>query len=358
MRVLQLIDSLNAGGAERMAVNYANALTSRLEGAYLCATREEGLLKESLSENVGYLFLNRKKTIDLSAIKRLSTFVKQEHIDVIHAHATSFFLATLIKILNPKLILVWHDHYGNSEFLENRPLFVLRRCSAWFSHIFTVNSKLEAWARTKLPSVPVSYLPNFAQVDTNKPKTGLKGTKGKRILCLANLRPQKDHLNLLKAFQLVLEKYSDWTLHLLGKDFKDDYASEIKGYINKNHLNKNVFLYGSCTDINHVLKQGDIGVLGSKSEGLPLALLEYGLAGLPVVATQVGDCYKVVSKPNEGILVEPNNHKDLSQAILKYIEHENLRHLAATHLKAKVLSDFSETAVIESLISIYNSHKL
>ncbi len=38
MKVLQLIDSLHAGGAERVAVNYANALASRVEKSFLCAT--------------------------------------------------------------------------------------------------------------------------------------------------------------------------------------------------------------------------------------------------------------------------------------------------------------------------------
>ena len=56
MKVLQLIDSLNAGGAERVAVNYSNSLASRIEASFLCTTREEGVLKGSLSKNVQYLF--------------------------------------------------------------------------------------------------------------------------------------------------------------------------------------------------------------------------------------------------------------------------------------------------------------
>jgi len=69
MRVLQLIDSLEAGGAERVAVNYANGLLNRIDGSYLCVTRAEGLLKSSVNNAVGYLFLNKKATIgDLEVI--------------------------------------------------------------------------------------------------------------------------------------------------------------------------------------------------------------------------------------------------------------------------------------------------
>ena len=60
MRVLQLIDSLRPGGAEKMAMTYANALVGQVEGSYLCCSRMEGMLKESLLPEVGYLFLNKK----------------------------------------------------------------------------------------------------------------------------------------------------------------------------------------------------------------------------------------------------------------------------------------------------------
>ena len=92
----------------------------RIEASYLCATREEGLLKESLSKDVRYLFLNKKSTLDFKAIIKLNRFIKVNKINIIHAHASSFFIATIIKILNPKLVLIWHEHYGNRENLHNK----------------------------------------------------------------------------------------------------------------------------------------------------------------------------------------------------------------------------------------------
>ena len=59
MKVLQLIDSLATGGAERMAVNLANLLSSHIESSYLCSTRKEGALKNAINLDVKYLFLNR-----------------------------------------------------------------------------------------------------------------------------------------------------------------------------------------------------------------------------------------------------------------------------------------------------------
>ena len=56
IKILQLIDSLEAGGAERMAVNYANALCSYAGFGALATTRAEGILKQQLNGSVCYNF--------------------------------------------------------------------------------------------------------------------------------------------------------------------------------------------------------------------------------------------------------------------------------------------------------------
>lgn len=357
MKVLQLIDSLHAGGTERVAVNIANALCNRINASYLCTTRQEGVLKDSLSQYVGYLFLNRKSTLDFKAIHRLHRFVRGNAINVVHAHSSSFFIGTILKLLNPRLVLVWHDHYGKSEFLDTRPKLVLRFCSRFFNHVFCVNTKLEAWNKKHLKAKSINYLPNFAVLNYKEKITKLKSKKDKRIVCLANLRDQKDHITLLKSFEKVLESAPDWTLHLVGKDFNDGYSKEIKAFIKEQDLDASVFLYGSCPDTLNILNQATIGVLSSKSEGLPLALLEYGLAGLPVVATNVGDCGKVISAPEEGVLIAQERDDLLAKALIDLIEKNDLRTNLGHCLNFKVVNSFSENSVVETLITVYKKHQ-
>ncbi|HIC32722.1 MAG TPA: glycosyltransferase, partial [Flavobacteriaceae bacterium] len=315
MKVLQLIDSLEAGGAERVAVNIANALVTEVSGSYLCSTRKEGLLKASLDSDVGYLFLDKQGTFDLKAILKLKRFVKQEQIDIIHAHSSSYFTATLVKLLCPKVKIIWHDHYGNSEFLHQRTKQVLKLCSYFFSHVFSVNQLLASWAKNKLYIETVSYLPNFSVENIQALVTQLQGVEGKRIVCLANLRPQKDHINLLNAFKAISHQHQDWTLHMVGKDFEDDYSNTVKQHIVDLKLSNQVFVYGSCPDTSAILQHSDIGVLSSKSEGLPLALIEYGLASLPTIATNVGQCKEVIIDEQTGLLVPSENPNALSETL-------------------------------------------
>ena len=76
IRVIQLIDSLEPGGAERMAVTIANGLLEEVGYSGLVTTRLEGGLRNTINQKVGYAFLNKKKAIDFSALLRLRTFVK------------------------------------------------------------------------------------------------------------------------------------------------------------------------------------------------------------------------------------------------------------------------------------------
>ncbi|WP_027126485.1 glycosyltransferase [Gelidibacter mesophilus] len=355
MRILQLIDSLEAGGAERMAVNIANLLSGTIDRSYICATRQEGLLKASIKPEVSYLFLNKQRKIDVSAINNLNHYIRKEQIDIIHAHSTSFFMATLMKWQHPNLKIVWHDHYGNSAFLEHRHFAVLKFCSRYFALILSVNRDLETWANTHLKCKKVAYLPNFAIRETEStPVTQLKGNSGKRLLCLANLRPQKNHHTLLQAFKLVLQQHPDWTLHCVGQDFKDAYAESLFQLVKTLGLECQVFFYGSCQDTSAIIQQVDIGVLSSVSEGLPLALLEYGLGGLPIVATQVGDCSSVLPVACQQFLVAPNHPELLAKQIMVLMSDEALRRRTGTLIHGHVLEYFSASAVEDKLTALYS----
>lgn len=352
MKILHLIDSLNSGGAERMAVSYANALAGRGVSVYLWSTREEGILKETLYPQVQYRFLNRKGPVGFKALFAASKQIKKENIQLIHAHATSFFFATLLKWLNPQLKLIWHDHYGKSDELHLRKARELKFCSNYFDAVISVNEKLKNWAKGELKCKHVYFIKNFVSPDIH-PKNSLllKGNDGRRIVCLANIRPQKNHLNLLKAFQILHQSQPDWSLHLPGNAPDAAWLLRLQDFVRQHHLEQSVFFYGAQKGVAYLLQQAEIGVLSSDSEGLPLALLEYALAGLPVVTTDVGYCREVVQ--GFGKVVPPQNAEALAAALLEYIEQPEQRKKEALQLQEHVVKNYAEAAVLPEVLEIY-----
>lgn len=351
MRIVQLIDSLEAGGAERMAVNYANALAGEIDFSGLVATRKEGSLKKQLDKKVNYLFLEKKTSLDSKAVLKLRKYIVSHQIQIIQAHSSSFFLAVLVKLSLPKIKIIWHDHYGNSDFLKERSKYLLQLAASFFSGIIAVNEKLKTWSLVVLHYKNGIYLPNFATIDTKVPShTELLGSTGKRILCLANLRPQKNHFLLLDVASKLKVSHPDWSFHLLGKDFQDNYSKELNAKIKKEQLENHVFLYDSCSDIAAVLTQVQIGVLTSNSEGLPVSLLEYALHKKAVLITNVGQVAAVVENNTNGFLVESNNSDLFYSRLVELIENKLLRERFAEKLQLKVVAHFSSASIMKKYI--------
>ncbi|WP_438963148.1 glycosyltransferase family 4 protein [Nonlabens sp.] len=354
MRVIQIIDSLDAGGAERMAVQIANELLAAGHESHLCTTRREGSLRPTIDEKVGYIFLEKKGKLGIKAMTKLKTYVVKNNIEIIHAHSTSFFTATVIKWWLPSIKLVWHDHYGNAEAVADRNARVLKKCSRFFNGIISVNETLKTWAQEQLKSVSVIYLRNFVSIQKDQQlHVALPGIEGKRIVHLANLRPQKDHFTLLKAFKIVQKSYPDWSLLLVGKDFEDDYSRNIESTIQEENLYNHVHLLGSRSDTAAILCNTDIAVLSSISEGLPVALLEYGMARLPVIATEVGACKEVLA--GHGITVAPAHTNELAAAIIDYIENPNQAKMMAASFQNHVITTFGAHSYIKELEKFYST---
>lgn len=353
MKVLQLIDSLHAGGAERMAVLTANLIAEKGMESFLVATREEGILLEQLHPKVGYLFLRKKFKFDPIALLELKDFVVRNDISIIHAHSTSFFLAYLLKLRVPSRKLIWHDHYGRSEELDDRSAKILKVASRRFNHVISVNEKLEKWALNKLKTQNVSYLNNFSMLNFDKGLAKpISGEEGKRILCLANFRHQKDHENLFRAWSSIQNRFPDWSLHCVGKSFEDGHYKKLQALIDELKL-KNLFIYGDRTDIGPIIKNCQIGVLSSRSEGLPLALIEYGLGELAVVCTDSGQCREVLD--DNGFLVEVENHELLAEKLSELISSENLRSRLSKSFSQHIVANYGPDNYFNKLNEIYNS---
>lgn len=352
MRILQLIDSLEIGGAEKMAVNFANALNEKIDFSAIAVTRKEGKLYEAIDNKNNYLFLNKKRTIDFKAIFNLKTYCKSNQIEIIHAHGTSFFTAFLLKLVYPKMAILFHDHSGARSNQNKNSNFFLWLTSYFFRGIIVVNHSLKDWAIKNLNCKKVIYLPNFTSFSNSTVKeTILKAKDGFRILYLANLRNPKNHQMLIDVAIKIKENYPDWSFHLVGKDSNDEYSNAIKKSIINNNLENNVYVYGQKNDTKAIIDQSEICVLTSSSEGLPVALLEYGLLKKPVVSTNVGEIPLLIQNNKNGFIVEATNLEEFYISLSKLIENSALRHKFGQEFYKTISSSNSKETVISNYLN-------
>ena len=353
---MQITDSLHAAGRQRVAVNLANFLQNNGYRSYLCTTRSEGPLENQIGENVGRLRLARKNQFDISALRRLVSFIRKQQIQVLHAHGASLFLAGMASLFPPYPMVVWHDHFGRFG-QEERPAWFYRLGAARVRAVITVSEALAEWARSRLhmPAERVWYLPNFVQehVEEKEEPFVLPGVSGFRIVCVANLRPQKDHITLLRAMALVVRQVLQAHLFLVGDSRDRSQYDCIQKEIVQQKLDRHVSLLGVRRDVPAILNACDIGVLSSVSEGFPLTLLEYGRAGLPVVSTSVGQCAEILDNGKAGLLVSPRSPKQLANALIQLIKEPTRGEVFGKQLQFRAKHLYTSDRVVERVCHIY-----
>jgi glycosyltransferase involved in cell wall biosynthesis len=352
-----MTDTLALGGAERVAVNLANLLPRDHYRVFFCATRSEGPLAWQLAPDVERICLGRRRRFDLSALKRLVNFIRANDIRLLHAHATALFVAAQMSMVSPRPKLIWHDHFGRYA-TEQRPVAIYRLLASRASGVISVNQPLADWAieRLKLPPDRVWYIPNFVTpVSDNGAEIALPGTPGKRIVCVANLRPEKDHLTLVRALALVAEREPEAHLVLAGATGNQAHFESVGKEIDRLGIDGKVSILNETQDVPALLRGCDVGVLSSASEGLPLALIEYGQAGLPAVATSVGQCPEVLDDGRAGIVVPPRDPEKLAEALLSLLESSERRKDLGEKFQQRVARLYNPEPVIERICRIYDA---
>ena len=347
MRILQLIDSLNSGGAERMCINIANVLHENGYKVVICASRAAGPLENFISQGVNLYILRKKNSLDIAAFRKFLKIIRSSSIDVIHAHSSSLFWAIAAKLFTRNLRVIWHDHLGLkvSDRKTNR---MYRLVSGQVDAIISVNDELAEWSRKnmKLSDERIQVLNNFSLLALVPHQSNPDYFT---VVCLANIRPQKNHATLIRAIDIVSKFKLPKKLRVIlaGSYDEGEYFNGLKSLVNELRLNEIIEFRGPVEDTATLLASSDCGVLSSISEGLPVALLEYGIAGLPVVVTDVGRCAEVTGDGKYGQVVQPDDQEAMADALREILENRDQAFIMGSAFRKHVLEKYGPTQFMD-----------
>ena len=306
-----------------MAVNMAAVFSEGSIDNMLIVSREIGMQGKRVHEKTHLKCLNKSGTLDWRAFSNLLKHAKAFQPAVVHVHSTSLFWGVLLKCFLQNVKLIWHDHYGLSDQLNPADRKAERIAIKWVDGIVSVNERLRLWAVDKLgvSSGRVILIENFPYLKYMEKRKDLLGSPV-ILLQMANFRPQKNHLLTIKALEVLRSKYHiKADLWLAGSTALDQhYTKQVQRAISDYGLESQVKILGEVEDVEMLLAKADIGLLSSKSEGLPVSLLEYGLAGLPVVVTDVGLCKQVLESGKYGKVVASDDLEDFVLNIKELID--------------------------------------
>jgi glycosyltransferase involved in cell wall biosynthesis len=135
---------------------------------------------------------------------------------------------------------------------------------------------------------------------------------------VGRMSPTKNQRQLVEAFADVRQQHPGIRLRLLGSGTSEE--PRLRALVETLELGDAVEFCGYSHDVAGFLGEIDVFVLPSKSEGLPLSLLEAIASGLPVVATDVGGVRKVVETTRSGRVCAPQRVDTLAAAMAATIE--------------------------------------
>jgi glycosyltransferase involved in cell wall biosynthesis len=324
--ILICIPSYTYGGAEIHSLNTAKALQNE-EGVHVIflAFGRKDSFQEKL-ENEGFKtlhfplsdFLALRIIQKLVTLMRLTFFLKKYKFHTIFAgtEQCNLMMGLIWKVIGAKHFF-WHQWSINNKnvgfwekaVIKSKPKYIAnsRAC------------KKNIIERHVLKNVEVEIIHNSFDVNINL-NQGIKHDYF-TIIMTANFFPEKDHITVLKAFKLFIDKYPEEKsqLKFLGSAPGNSVSfleSKAIAFDLGLTLEDVVFL-GKVSDIESVITSSDIGILSTKSEGLSNAIIEYMIFGLPVIATDIDQNREVLGNNADFLLFKFGNEIECFKKIEK-----------------------------------------
>ena len=335
LRVLWLIKGLGPGGAEQLLVSMAGArdrAVAEVDVAYLLPWKDA--LEPALTEaGVRVTCLGVTNERDPRWALRLRRLMAERRYDIVHVHSP--YVAGVVRLVarsfapgkRPRIVTTEHNVWATFAL----PTRVLNAVTsplddATLAVSQQVRDSMPGWKR-RHTEVVVHGVDVAAVREAKRARAEMRAALGLEpgeivIGTIANYREQKDYPTLLAAAADVIGRGLPVRFVAVGQGPLHD---EIHARHAALELGDRFLLLGHRPDAVRVLAACDVFCLASKWEGLPVALMEALVLGLPVVATAVGGVAEAVGDGREALLVAPGRPRELADALARVVTDESLR---------------------------------
>lgn len=350
MKICQIIDCLNAGGAEKVVLDLCKMLVEK-NNVSLVLFKKGGEFEEYLSNKAKIKYLNRNNKYSLYKMYELAVFIRS--FDIIHIHMRHVY--RYVKICDilfnfSKSKLLFHDHYGDIDFDKQVPFLFKNILKPKF--YVGVSTVLNNWAHEflEIKKDNIFLLQNTITNDENIMKKNISINKNTRLVLVSNIRKTK---NIEFAIELI--KFLDDTFHLtiIGKIIDENYYNDLNKMIDKNDVSHKITWEHNCNNTLDYIKNFDFGIHTAKSETGPLVLMEFLCVGIPFLSFHTGQVVEQLDKYNLGFSISNWNLNLWANKIYSIKD----KKYTVPYLISIFEKEFSPKKYIENCIKIYKCLK-
>ena len=363
-RVALVVDSLAAGGKERVVATLAGQLRRKgLAVAVVCLSRSGPLAQGLAQAGAAVYSVTSRGRWDLGAVLRLSKILQHIRPDVVNVHdrfSLPYLVAANRIATGAPIVLSCHGLLLSSV----RPTWAQVLAARDVDAFTAVSPEVAAaYARFLRAGKPFELLANG--IDPIEPDA----ERGRQLrddlgidpstfvfLSVGAVKAEKGYSDLLAACERLCARNGGESLTVLvaGAPAEQSHLEELQQQVADKRLGCVIRFLGHVDNVAALYAAADALVLPSRTEGLPLALLEAMSAGLPVVATAVGGVPGLLATAEAGLLVPPARPDALADAMAELLESPTLRSGLSRRAAGVVRRYYGAEAMADGYIELFD----
>jgi len=353
-RIALALESSGPGGAEQVLLHLAAGLRERGADPVIVTLRPGWMTQRAEREGLPVWIEPQRRGLDPGWIPRLAVRLRRRGVELVHSHefAMNVYAGAAARLAGLPTVATVHGRSWATE--RQRRVWSYRLLRQAGMRLVAVSRDLTAFleGRMKLPSGAFDVVHNGIRIPAIVPAIDHAGRRtsarrelaipadGPLLVAVGNLYPVKDHATLLRAVAgLPFARVA-----IAGRGSEE---ASLRALAAELRIADRVHLLGLRDDIDRVLLAADVFVQPSRSEGLPLSILEAMAAGLPVVATAVGGIPEAVVAGETGALVPPADPAALAEALRSLLERPDRGLTLGCAGRARVTGEFSVAAMVD-----------
>ena len=320
MRIVQLVENLELGGLERLAVDLA--LAQQADGhrlAVYCLFGAGPLSRELERGGIPVVELHKERRSKASLVWSMARQLRRDRPDILHGHnpAVHHFAAVAGRLAGVPVCLNTRHSASSSTGAPYQERY-FRWVEPFTQHVVCVCDYVRRQLEPRLtyPAAKYSVIVNGIPLEPFLAHPASPGSAAPRIRfgTIGRLVPAKGHAVLVEAFSKIAGRLPQADLRIFGYGALED---ELRAQIRRLGMEGRITLEGRTADPARALESLDIFVFSSLNEGLPLVILEAMAAGLPIVATRVGGVPEVAPETLFPWYADPGNAPELADGMLR-----------------------------------------
>lgn len=364
MKVLHILDSLNRGGAEMLALDVCcNAAANGLELSFL-ATGGGTLEEDFKNSGVPFYRLQRRLPFDLQLVSRIRKILKENDFDIIHSHQAVAAIHAYVAAagLRAKHVLSFPGFYADAKNRLTTRFLVPRMaanvsCSKglleWLDKSENLDLSKFCMIYNGVDAKRLEYAGESLKTELNLPADSFLFGMVSHFYAA----PRKDQITLCRAFAKVAGKLPKAHVALVGKTEAgaEEKFEECVRIAKENNLQHRIHFLGQRNDLAKIVNSLDAYVFSSLHEGLPIALMEAMLAGKACILSDIPPHLEVSCGGEYAEVFETQNAEELAEKLIKIAEDDKFRNDLANRAESFAQKTFSIEAHLESLKKLYAS---